>query len=76
MTDSVSGAPESPLPEPPSELHLREGAVQQEEERARRLARRYRLEYVDMGQFYVDQAMFRSIPGRPDAALRIRTVSA
>ena len=33
-----------------------------EEERARRLAARYRIEYVDMEQFYVDQEMFRSIP--------------
>ena len=30
--------------------------------RARRLADRYRLEYVDMDQFYMDQELFRSIP--------------
>ena len=30
--------------------------------RARRLADRYRLEYVDMDQFYIDQELFRSIP--------------
>ena len=29
---------------------------------ARRLAERYRLEYVDMDQFYIDQELFRSIP--------------
>ncbi len=29
---------------------------------ARRLAERYRLEYVDMDQFYIDQDLFRSIP--------------
>ena len=33
-----------------------------EAERAKRLAERYRLEYVDMEQFYVDQELFRSIP--------------
>ncbi len=30
--------------------------------RARRLADRYRLEYVDMDQFHIDQELFRSIP--------------
>ncbi len=30
--------------------------------RARHLADRYRLEYVDMDQFYIDQELFRSIP--------------
>ncbi len=29
---------------------------------ARRLADRYRLEYLDMDQFYIDQELFRSIP--------------
>ena len=33
-----------------------------EADRARRLADRYRLEYVDMDQFYIDQELFRSIP--------------
>ena len=33
-----------------------------EVDRARRLADRYRLEYVDMDRFYVDQELFRSIP--------------
>ena len=31
-------------------------------EHARRLAERYRLEFVDMGQFPIDQDLFRSIP--------------
>ena len=31
-------------------------------EHAKRLAARYRLEYVDVGRFYVDQDLFRSIP--------------
>ena len=29
---------------------------------AKRIAERYRLEFMDMGQFYVDQELFRSIP--------------
>ena len=33
-----------------------------EVERARGLADRYRLEFVDMGQFHIDQDLFRSIP--------------
>src|SRR3984893_16335264 len=31
-------------------------------ERARRLAERYRLEFVDMDAFRIDQELFRSIP--------------
>src|SRR5215217_9006232 len=31
-------------------------------ERARRLAERYRLEFVDMDTFHIDQDLFRSIP--------------
>ena len=31
-------------------------------ERARALAQRYRLDYVDMEQFHIDQDLFRSIP--------------
>ena len=45
-------------------------------EQARRLAERYRLEFVDMDTFRIDQDLFRSIPGRPDAALRLRAVPA
>jgi type II secretory ATPase GspE/PulE/Tfp pilus assembly ATPase PilB-like protein len=33
-----------------------------EVDRARRLAERYRLEYVDMDQFHLDHELFRSIP--------------
>jgi type IV pilus assembly protein PilB len=33
-----------------------------EEEQARRLAERYRLEFVDMDTFHIDQELFRSIP--------------
>ena len=65
MTDSVPGAPRAPLPETPEALQLREDpepSQATEEERARSLAKRYRLEYVDMAQFYVDQDIFRSIP--------------
>ena len=40
--------------------------------RARDLARRYRLEYVDMEQYYVDQDLLRSIPA--DLMLRYRFV--
>ena len=57
MTDTVPRIPEA--------SNLRQGAESKqpaEEQRARALAERYRLEYVDMAQFYVDQDMFRSIP--------------
>ncbi|MCE2543159.1 MAG: type II/IV secretion system protein [Acidobacteria bacterium] len=57
MTDTVPRTPEASQP--------REGTAPNqaaEEQRARALAERYRLEYVDMAQFYVDQDMFRSIP--------------
>lgn len=40
--------------------------------RARALAERYRLEYVDMERYYVDQALLRSIPA--DMMLRYRFV--
>ncbi|HWP99222.1 MAG TPA: GspE/PulE family protein [Vicinamibacterales bacterium] len=43
-----------------------------EEARARRLAERYRLEFVDMGQFRIDQELFRSIPA--DLMLRYNFV--
>ena len=65
MTDTLSGSPEAPLPDTPEALQLEEDAAPKraaEEQRARSLAGRYRLDYVDMTQFYVDQDMFRSIP--------------
>ena len=34
----------------------------QEVEQAKRLAERYRLEFVDMDSFRIDQELFRSIP--------------
>ncbi len=43
-----------------------------EVERARALAERYRLEYVDMERYYVDQDLLRSIPA--DLMLRYRFV--
>src|SRR5690242_15828995 len=33
-----------------------------EDQEARRLARRYQLEFVDLEQFHIDHALFRSIP--------------
>src|ERR687898_395012 len=44
---------------------LREATAEQrsvEEAQARRLAERYRLEFLDMNQFRIDQELFRSIP--------------
>ncbi len=38
------------------------GASAEEEAQARRLADRYRLEFLDMNQFRIDQELFRSIP--------------
>ena len=65
MTDTAPDTPRAPLPQapepPPVEADAAPGRAA-EEERARRLAERYRLDYVDMAQFYVDQEMFRSIP--------------
>ena len=65
MTDASSGARRVPSPQAPDTLPIEANGAPDhgaEEERARRLAERYRLEYVDMAQFYVDQEMFRSIP--------------
>ncbi|PYR40909.1 MAG: hypothetical protein DMF93_09825, partial [Acidobacteria bacterium] len=41
-------------------------------ERARRLAERYRLEFIDMDTFRIDQDLFRSIPA--DLMLRYEFV--
>src|SRR5215467_6690987 len=43
-----------------------------EEMKARRLAARYQLEFVDLDQFHIDHALFRSIPA--DLMLRYRFV--
>ena len=65
MTDTAPDTPRAHLPQAPEPLPVEADAAPgraAEEERARRLAERYRLDYVDMAQFYVDQEMFRSIP--------------
>jgi type IV pilus assembly protein PilB len=58
------------LPEPPG-FHIGEGEpdaaaqpvdLAAEIAHARKLAQRYRLEYVDMDQFHIDSELFRSIP--------------
>src|SRR6186713_1215924 len=53
-------------PETPTSLHsdTELGAAERlaELEQARRLAARYRLEYLDMETFRIDQELFRSIP--------------
>ena len=80
MTDSRStstpvptgpdvGRPPDAAPSP-TDLYLSEHTRKSDDEvaHARRLAERYRLEYVDMDQFYIDQELFRSIPA--DVMLR------
>ena len=80
MTDSRStstsvptgpdvGRPADAAPSP-TDLYLSEHTRKSDDEvvHARRLAERYRLEYVDMDQFYIDQELFRSIPA--DVMLR------
>ncbi|HZT76704.1 MAG TPA: GspE/PulE family protein [Vicinamibacterales bacterium] len=49
---------------PNTDLHTELGADEQraEVEQARRLAERYRIEFVDMETFRIDQDLFRSIP--------------
>src|SRR6266700_5657701 len=46
------------------DLHTELGADERQAEldQARRLAERYRLEFVDMDTFRIDQELFRSIP--------------
>ncbi len=51
----------------PTDLHVEPAELGADErraelERARRLAERYRLEFVDMDAFRIDQELFRSIP--------------
>ena len=56
---------ESATPGTGTDLYLPESPpaeADDETTRARRLAERYRLEYVEMDQFNVDQELFRSIP--------------
>ena len=47
-------------PEPSRPRPSRPAAA--ETERARRLAERYRLDFLDMNEFRIDQELFRSIP--------------
>src|SRR5256714_11196797 len=53
---------------PNTELHpelipaVTDAEQRAELEQARRLAERYRLEFVDMEMFHIDQELFRSIP--------------
>ena len=58
-----SGPATTPPEQRPAERES-EGRVDTaaEAERAQRLAERYRLQYVDMKQFFIDQELFRSIP--------------
>ena len=76
MSDSKRLAPPPPVVSDPSsgsdptatDIYVADdpdetaGDSTSEAERAQSLAERYRLEYVDMEQFYVDQELFRSIP--------------
>jgi type IV pilus assembly protein PilB len=50
------------LAEEPGESAASIAARKEETERARRLADRYRLEFLDMNEFRIDQELFRSIP--------------
>jgi len=50
------------LVEEPGESAASIAARKEETERARRLADRYRLEFLDMNEFRIDQELFRSIP--------------
>src|SRR6187397_294438 len=52
--------PEALIDEEPVEVSPEERSV--EEAAARRLAERYRLEFLDMHEFRIDQELFRSIP--------------
>ena len=61
LTDLPSTAPAGL---DPATLHLEPAAEERAVEfaQARRLAERYRLEFVDMDEFRIDQELFRSIP--------------
>ncbi len=50
------------LVEEPAESAAALAARTEETERARKLAARYRLEFLDMNEFRIDQELFRSIP--------------
>jgi type II secretory ATPase GspE/PulE/Tfp pilus assembly ATPase PilB-like protein len=60
-TNPITSIPASPAsPASPAELGAEERRL--ELDQARRLAERYRLEFVDMDTFRIDQELFRSIP--------------
>ena len=58
MADTVHAAPRrsTPSPQAPRSIARPRSAS------ARRLAERYELEFVDLEQFHIDHALFRSIP--------------
>ena len=65
IASSPGGAGVPDAAGPATDLHVAAEAptdVGAEVEHATRLAERYRLEYVDMAQFYIDQDLFRTIP--------------
>src|SRR5262245_32382418 len=64
MADITQLHADTPEIQPP----VSEGERRAELEQARRLAERYRLEFIDMDTFRIDQELFRSIPA--DVMLR------
>ena len=60
-TDTEALDPEA-LVEEPAESAAALAQRTEETERARRLAERYRLDFLDMNEFRIDQELFRSIP--------------
>ena len=63
---SISSQPPQPIV-PDAEMHAPGGAVSPaqiaaEVAQARRLAERYRLPFVEMDEFHIDNDLFRSIP--------------
>ncbi len=70
VTPSSTSDPSAlPMPDLPTPDGTRtSGGAAHEREQARRLAERYRLEFVDMDTFHLDNELFRSIPA--DVMLR------
>jgi len=64
VTNHLDTEPLDPetLVEEPAESAASLAARTEETERARRLAERYRLDFLDMNEFRIDQELFRSIP--------------
>jgi type IV pilus assembly protein PilB len=61
-TNGRSSADRTILTEQERELHDRKLTSKQEEENARRLALRYHLDFIELKDFQIDHALFRSIP--------------